>query len=150
MQKGFRVAQNAKTPSYFCQKDFIGIGGDLKNILMHLGARWNESIRYCLHKSPQDFLHIMLIYHPYPKLIKEQIFENTDSYYLLLKGVFELENLISKEVILLRADDVFIVKIAQKVPYQMRIISQDLLFLEVRGINEELQCCKPKKIYRSD
>ncbi|MDY2585309.1 hypothetical protein [Helicobacter sp.] len=133
--ENFTPAINAKTPSFFALKGFFGISKEMEQDLLKFGDSCKESVRYCLHNSPQDSLHIMLIYHPYKKAIPQQIFEHTDSYYLLEKGAFKLTNLDTNTEIVLSQKQCKIAKIAKGVCYQMEILSDSLLFIEVRERN---------------
>lgn len=131
----FTPAMNAKTPSFFALQEFFGISKEMQASLLKLGVECKDSVRYCLHNSPEDPVHLMLIYHPYKKEIPQQIFEHTDSYYLLEEGAFKLTNLDTNTEIVLSKEQCKIAKIAKGVRYQMEILSDTLLFIEVRGKN---------------
>lgn len=130
----FKLFCNAKTPSYFALKDFLRITHNHKKFLKNSSSKNGETSRFCLHNDPQDSLHVMLIYHPYKKLIPEQIFKNTDSYYLILEGKISLTNLETKERIILDKKN-FLGKVGSNIPYQMEIISENVLFIEIRERN---------------
>ncbi|RAX52300.1 hypothetical protein [Helicobacter sp. 11-8110] len=132
--ENFKSFPNAKTPSYFALKDFFEITQKHKEFLKNEGDANGETVRFCFHKSPNDSLHVMLIYHPYKKLIPEQIFKNTDSYYLILEGKISLTNLETKERIILDKKN-FLGKVGSNIPYQMEIISENVLFIEIRERN---------------
>lgn len=133
---GFKESKKAKTPSFFSVNDFLGISVQMRDVLVRLGDLYGESVRYCLHKSPNDFLHTMLIYHPCKKTIPKQLFLKADSYYFLIKGSFKLINLNSGEVIMLDDESCLVAKIAKNIPYQMEMVSESLLFIEVREKNQ--------------
>ena len=132
----FEAFKGAKTPSFFALGGFIGISKEMVEALVKLGDTSKESVRYCLHNNPNDSLHLMLIYHPCKKEIPEQIFQHTDSYYLLQKGEFSLTNLETKETFLVGKGHCGIVKIAKGVHYKMEMLSQSVLFIEVRERTE--------------
>ena len=77
----------------------------------------------------------MLIYHPYKKQIPEQIFLYTDSYYLVLNGKMSLINLKTKERVILDQKNSFLGKVERNIPYQMEILSESILFMEIRERN---------------
>ena len=133
--KDFREEKSAKTPSFFSLLDFCGISNKQKESLVKMGDEMKETVRYCLHKNVGDSLHVMLIYHPYKKEIGEQIFNHTDSYYFLLDGAFKLINLQDKSEIIFDFKTYFIGKIGKNIPYKMEIMSDKLLFIEVRERN---------------
>lgn len=130
----FYFYENSRTPSFFALGRFIGISNQMVEGLINVSGVYKETSRYCLHNDPQDSLHVMLIYHPYKKLIPEQIFKNTDSYYLVLEGKISLTNLETKEKIILDKKN-FLGKVGSNIPYQMEIISENVLFIEIRERN---------------
>lgn len=132
----FETFKSAKTPSFFALGGFVGISKEMVEALVKLGDFCQESVRYCLHNNPSDSLHLMLIYHPYKKEIPEQIFQHTDSYYILQSGEFSLTNLETKECFVVGDKHCGIVKIAKGERYQMEILSSSVLFIEVRERNE--------------
>lgn len=134
--KVFCASKSAKTPSFFALGGFVGISKEMAEALVEFGDSCKESVRYCLHNSPKDSLHLMLIYHPYKKEIPEQIFQHTDSYYILQSGEFSLTNLDTKERFIVGDKYCGIVKVAKGVRYQMEILSASVLFIEVRERNE--------------
>lgn len=131
----FEAFEGAKTPSLFALCGFVGVSQEMVEALVKLGDTSKESVRYCLHNNPSDSLHLMLIYHPYKKEIPEQIFQHTDSYYILQSGGFSLKNLETKESFLVDKEHCGIVKIAKGIPYQMEVLSEGVLFIEVRERN---------------
>lgn len=133
--KNFKSFPNAKTPSYFALKDFFEITQKHKEFLKNEGDANGETVRFCFHKSPNDSLHVMLIYHPYKKQIPEQIFLYTDSYYLVLNGKMSLINLKTKERVILDQKNSFLGKVERNIPYQMEILSESILFMEIRERN---------------
>lgn len=132
ISRAFKEEKTAKTPAFFATLGFFGIDNKLKAAIKTIAQTRNKTARICLHTASSEPLHLMLIYHPKPFLIPRQIFLNTESYYLLLRGAFSLTNCDSGEVLRLCANEVFLAKVGAKINYQMKILSKDLLFIEVR------------------
>lgn len=132
ISRAFKEEKTAKSPAFFATLDFFGIDNKLKSAIKTIARTRNKTARICLHTTSSEPLHLMLIYHPKPFSIPRQIFLNTESYYLLLRGAFSITNCDSGEVLHLRANGIFLAKIGAKINYQMKILSKDLLFIEVR------------------
>lgn len=137
MFKGFNQNTSAKTPSFFLSDGFGGISAEAKKDLIDLGKRTNDTVRLCLFNSPDDLLQLMLIYHPYKKNIDIQKFIEQTSIYMLVEGEFEIElfddslTTIKTEYISKTGNIMF--RIPNGVYFKMRIISDSLLFMEVRN-----------------
>jgi len=134
---GFQADANAKTLSLFATAAHASLSREAVEALVNEGKRRGETVRLCLHGSPEETLQLMLIYHPLPKKIPVQKFLTQDSIYLLMEGEFNLflldDGFRVQNTFHLAENDQTICKIAAGAYYKMEMVSQELLFIEVRN-----------------
>lgn len=128
--------ENAKTKSYFSKNDFGVITQEDIRHIIKLGKKGQDTVRLSLHSSSSSLLQLMLIYHPYKKDIPIQKFIKQESIYMLVDGEFKIELLNNKYEITsesyFSSDKVSMCIVPKNEFYKMSILSESLLFIEVR------------------
>ncbi|EEP0885868.1 WbuC family cupin fold metalloprotein [Campylobacter fetus] len=128
--------KNAKTPTFF-----IGECGSISeqniNELKKYALKNNTTARLNLFSDSTDLLQYMLIFHPYKKDIKCQKFIEQSSIYMALDGNFSItlyndDMSINKEFVLNKKLNKT-VRIPKNTFYKMEMISDQLLFIEIRN-----------------
>jgi cupin fold WbuC family metalloprotein len=108
---------------------------DIKEIIK-LSKKTQDTARLSLHNSAENVLQLMLIYHPFKKQIGIKKYIETPSVYMLLEGEFILEFYNeSKELtnsIHFSNGKTKIATVPMGQYYKMLILSNNLLFLEIR------------------
>lgn len=137
MFDGFVQNAAAKTPSFFLAGGVGAISSKMQKELVELGEKTGDTVRLCLFNSPEDLLQLMVIFHPYKKNIDIQKFTEQTSIYTLIDGEFEIEllddNFESQERIHLCKTGNVMARIPSGRYYKMRILSDTLLFTELRN-----------------
>ncbi|AHE94902.1 TPA: WbuC family cupin fold metalloprotein [Campylobacter fetus subsp. venerealis] len=127
--------KNAKTPTFF-----IGECGSISeqniNELKKYALKNNTTARLNLFSDSTDLLQYMLIFHPYKtELTHKYIAQH--SIYMLLEGEFKIiiyndDMSINKEFVLNKKLNKT-VRIPKNTFYKMEMISDQLLFIEIRN-----------------
>ena len=83
--------KNANTLSFYSAKDIGFINNaNIKDIIT-LSKKTNDTARLCLHKSSDDLLQLMLIFHPFKKDISLKKYTKQSGIYMLVDGEFLIE-----------------------------------------------------------
>ncbi|MDD3465834.1 MAG: WbuC family cupin fold metalloprotein [Campylobacterales bacterium] len=137
MLDNFFLDNNAKTTSYFMNAALGGISNDDISNLIKLGNKYKETVRICLHGSADDLLQMMLIFHPVPKTINPKKYISQDSIYMILDGIISMkffdDELKVSSTIQMSQSNNSIFRIPKNQIYKIEILSEHLLFLEIRN-----------------
>ncbi len=135
--ENFREDAKANTSSFYCKNDFGFIDKSDIEKIKQIAKQDQDTARLSLHNSAEDSLQLMLIYHPYKKDIGIKKYTEQSSIYILVEGEFIIEfyndtkELVGKTYC--AKDKVNICKIPSSQYYKMNILSDTLLFMEVRN-----------------
>ena len=135
--KKFTKDKKALSDSFFLTKLFGGISQKDQLDLIEQGDKTKETVRLCLHNSPDDLLQMMLIYHPVKKDIDTKKYISQSSIYILLEGEFIIELFDeehkSVEIVKMDKKNTMMYRIPKNQFYKVSMISDTLLFLEIRN-----------------